>query len=420
MTMAVTVTEPAWLSARREAARRTYESLPVPTVREEAWRYTNLRGFDPEAYPIGMHAGGEDAEAGGIVPLSDVAGHLVQRGARVVHEELAVEGIVFGSLARLAAERPELVERRLGAVVSDDEKFAAGSSARWTDGVLLHVPRGVEVELPLRAAIQLGADGSAQYYRALIVLEENASATFIEEFSSQAPGYVNVVVELVLADGARLEYVTVQDHHPETRQFGSHRAHVGRDARLDWVAVGLGGTRAKSRMETLLAGQGASVKVTGAYFLSGREHLDYDTTQEHAAPATTSDLFFKGALTDRARSVWRGVIRVDEGAQKTDAYQQNRNLLLTPTAHADSIPGLEIEANDVRCTHGATIGRVDALQLFYLMARGLTRDEAERLIVRGFFEDVLERIGAPDVREAVAQAIEARIPRTGSTPTARR
>ena len=203
--------------------------------------------------------------------------------------------------------------------------------------------------------------------------------------------------------------MTSQKHHAGTRQFGTHRATIGRDAEVDWVVLGLGGTRAKSRIESYLADQGANAKVTGAYFLTGEEHADYDTTQEHAAPNTTSDLFFKGVLADHARAVWRGVIRVDKGAQKTDAYQENRNLLLSHDAHADSIPGLEIEANDVRCTHGATIGQIDRLQLFYLMSRGLSREQAERLIVRGFFQPVLDRIGSDEVRESLAAELEARM-----------
>ena len=215
---------------------------------------------------------------------------------------------------------------------------------------------------------------------------------------------------MIVADEAQLDYVTVQEHGSETRQFGTHRATVGRDAKLDWVAAAVGGNRAKSRMESYLGGRGANVKVTGAYYLTGREHVDYDTTQEHAAPDTFSDLAFKGVLDDRARAVWRGVIRVDKGAQKTDAYQENRNLLLSANAQATPIPGLEIEANDVRCTHGATVGQVDRSQIFYLMARGLTKSEAERLIVRGFFEDVLERIASPEVRQRVSDAIEARLP----------
>jgi Fe-S cluster assembly protein SufD len=382
--MTQTVSEPAWLAGRREAARERYAALPVPTNREEAWRFTNLRGFDPDAYEV-------------------------QRPELVLSEAEAPEGVWFGSIARAVEEVPELVERHYGSVVSDDEKFAAGNSAAWADGVFLHVPAGVEVAVPLRASLEL-ADAGAVHYRALIVLERGARAVFSEEFSAHGAGYVNAVVELVVADEARLEYVTTQRHGPEARQFGTHRAVVGRDAELDWVAIGLGGTRAKSRMESYLADRGAHVKVTGAYFLRGTEHADYDTTQEHAAPDTFSDLFFKGVLDDKARSVWRGVIRVDKGAQKTDAYQENRNLLLTPTAHADSIPGLEIEANDVRCTHGATIGQIDKLQLFYLTSRGLSRQEAEQLIVRGFFQPVLDRIGSDEVRETLAAAIEQRLP----------
>ena len=382
--MTQTVSEPAWLAGRRSQARDRYSSLPVPTNRDEAWRYTNLRGFDPDAF----------ATQAPLVTLTEA--------------ELP-DGVVFTGLAEAVAERPELVERHYGTVVSDDEKFAAGNAAQWADGVLLYVPAGVEVEVPLRATVELPGEGAAAFHRTLVVLEAGARATFAEDYSSSAPGYVNTVVELVVGDGARLEYVTTQKHHSETRQFGTHRATVGRDAEVDWVVLGLGGTRAKSRIESYLADQGANVRVTGAYFLIGSEHADYDTTQEHAAPNTSSDLFFKGVLADRSRAVWRGVIRVDKGAQKTDAYQENRNLLLSREAHADSIPGLEIEANDVRCTHGATIGQIDRLQLFYLMSRGLDREQAERLIVRGFFQPILDRIGSDEVRESLAAELEARM-----------
>jgi Fe-S cluster assembly protein SufD len=377
-----TVSEPVWLAGKRAAALETYTSLPVPSNREEAWRFTNLRGFDPDAFPT--HAGS--------LRLEGEAG-----------------GAVFASLARAVETHPQLVERYLGTVVSDGEKFAAANAAHWHDGVLLHVPAGVTVSAPLRSILELTDEGSALHHRVLIVLERGARATFVEEFRSEVPGYLNVVVELVCADEARLEYVTIQHHHAETRQFGTHRATVGRDAELDWVAAALGGTRAKSRMESLLAGPGAHVKVTGAYYLNGSEHIDYDTTQEHAAPNTTSDLAFKGVLDDRSRAVWRGVIRVDKGAQKTDAYQENRNLLLSTDAQATPIPGLEIEANDVRCTHGATVGQVDSAQLFYLMARGLDRKAAQRLIVRGFFEPVLDRIGSVEARDRLAAALESRI-----------
>jgi Fe-S cluster assembly protein SufD len=377
-----TVSEPAWLAGKRAAALETYTGLPVPSNREEAWRFTNLRGFDPDAFPAHPGSLELDGDAGGAV---------------------------FTTLARAVETHPHVLEQHLGSVVPDGEKFAAANAAHWRDGVLVHVPAGASVEAPLRAAVELTEEGSALHHRVLVVLERGARATFVEEFRSEVPGYLNVVVELVVADEAQLEYVTIQHHHAETRQFGTHRATVGRDAELDWVAAALGGTRAKSRMESLLAGPGARVKVTGAYYLNGSEHIDYDTTQEHAAPNTMSDLAFKGVLDDRARAVWRGVIRVDKGAQKTDAYQENRNLLLSTDAQATPIPGLEIEANDVRCTHGATVGQVDSAQLFYLMTRGLDRAGAQRMIVRGFFEPVLERIGSAQARDRLAAALESRI-----------
>ena len=185
---------------------------------------------------------------------------------------------------------------------------------------------------------------------------------------------------------------------------------MARDAELDWVAVALGSKTGKSRMESRLTGPGSRAKLTGAYVLDGAQHIDLDTTQEHDAPHATSDLFFKGVLSQQSRSVWRGVIRVAEGAQKTDAYQENRNLVLSPRAHADSIPGLEIKANDVRCTHGATIGRVDPEELYYLMSRGLDRAAAERLIVEGFFVDAFQRISSDELREQVQQALLAKLP----------
>ncbi len=206
--------------------------------------------------------------------------------------------------------------------------------------------------------------------------------------------------------------MSLQNLSQETWNFATHRATVGRDAELDWVAGGFGSRRGKVRIHNDLAGQGATSRVTGAYFADGTQHLDYDTFQQHHAPSTTSDFAFKGVLREEASVVWRGMIRVEEGAQKTNAYQENRNLILSPDAHADSIPGLEILANDVRCTHGATISQVDREQLFYAMSRGLTRGDAERLIVRGFFQDVLDRIELAPVREALADALEARIPQS--------
>ncbi len=302
---------------------------------------------------------------------------------------------------------------RLGALVGVDEKFAAHNAAVWEHGLLVVVPKGVELEQPLAVRIVNSVDGGALFFRLLVIAEEGSRFTLIEEYASSSPelnGYTNAVAELFVEQAAKLEYVSIQSLSQNTWHFASHHARVERDAELDWVAGGFGSRRGKVWIQNDLAGQGATSRVTGAYFADGDQHLDYDTYQLHVAPNTTSDFAFKGALRDRATAVWRGMIHVEKEAQRTNAYQENRNLMLSPTAHAVPIPGLEILANDVRCTHGATVGQVDRDQLFYLMARGLPRPEAERLIVRGFFTDVLDRIELEPVREALGQALEARIP----------
>jgi Fe-S cluster assembly protein SufD len=318
--------------------------------------------------------------------------------------ERAPDGITFEPLED---------DDRLGTIVGADDKFTAHNAAAWKHGLLVRVPKGVELEQPLYVRVANSDNNGSLFWRLLVVAEEGARFSLIEEYASASPelrAYSNAAVELFVDQGAKLEYVSLQNLSRETWHFATHHARVERDAELDWVAGGFGSKKGKIRIQNDLAGQGATSRVTGAYFADGTQHLDYDTFQEHIAPHTTSDFAFKGALRDTATAVWRGMIRVERDAQKTNAYQENRNLLLSPDAHADSIPGLEILANDVRCTHGATLGQVDREQLFYLMARGLSRAEAERLIVRGFFQDVLDRIELEPVREALADALEARIP----------
>ena len=384
----------------RTDALEAYRALPLPSTSDESWRFTSLKGFDPESFSangakeIATAAGMLELEAAGIVRVSE-AGIEIER---------APEGIRFEQLA----DHP-----RLGELVGADEKFAAHNAAMWEHGLLVHVPRGVTLEQPLYVRVVNSVEGGSLFWRLLVVAEPESSFTVIEEYVSTEPalsGYLNAAVEIFVEQGAKVEYVSVQSTSTETWHFGTHHARVERDAELDWVAGGFGSKKGKIRIQNDLAGPGATSRVTGAYFADGDQHLDYDTFQEHIAPNTTSDFAFKGALRDTSSAVWRGMIRVEKDAQKTNAYQENRNLLLSKTAHADSIPGLEILANDVRCTHGATLGQVDREQLFYLMARGLSRQEAERLIVRGFFQDVLDRIELEPVREALGAALEARIP----------
>jgi Fe-S cluster assembly protein SufD len=386
--------------ARTDLLER-YRAIPLPTTKDEHWRFTDLAGFDPDAWS--GNGAAQVARPPSMLEL-DVAGSAYV-GEAGIEIERAPDGIRFEPLT----DEHEL----LYSLVGFDEKFAAHNAAMWQHGLLVHIPRGVVVEKPLYVRIGNSVEEGSLFWRLLVVAEPESRFALIEEYASSAPelrAYSNAAVEIVVQQAAKVEYVSVQNLSRGTWHFASHHARVERDAELDWVAGGFGSAKGKVRIQNDLAGPGATSRVTGAYFADGTQHLDYDTFQEHMAPSTTSDFAFKGALRDTARAVWRGMIRVEEGAQKTNAYQENRNLLLSKTAHADSIPGLEILANDVRCTHGATLGQVDREQLFYLMARGLSRGEAERLIVRGFFQDVLDRIELEPVREALGAALEARIP----------
>jgi Fe-S cluster assembly protein SufD len=386
----------------RADALAAYERLPVPDTSQEHWRFTNLRGFDPTSF----------SDSKGQTPVTstesmlelDVAG-LAFVGEGGIEIERAPEGITFEPLTE---DHPRLHE-----LVGWDEKFAAHNAAQWQHGLLVHVPKGVELDRPLYVRIANSVEEGSLFWRLLVIAEEGARFSLIEEYVSGSPelaGYSNAVSELFVGQAAKLEYVSIQNLSRATWHFATHHARVERDAELDGVLGGFGSRKGKTWIQNDLAGPGAQSRVTGAYFADGEQHIDYDTFQEHMAPSTTSDFAFKGALRDAATAVWRGMIRVEKEAQQTDAYQESRALMLSPDAHAVPIPGLEILANDVRCTHGATVGRVDRDELFYAMARGLTRAEAERLIIRGFFQDILDRIELEPVREAVAAALEARIP----------
>jgi Fe-S cluster assembly protein SufD len=389
---------------KAEALER-YGDLPLPDTNEEHWRFTDLKGFDPDSF--GQVRGQTlDTAPEGMLEL-DVAGlaTITEHGVEIERAPEGV-GVTFEPLTEEHA--------RLYSLVGWDEKFAAHNAALWEHGLLVVVPKGVELEKPLYVRVTNSSDGGSLFWRLLVVAEEGARFTLIEEAASASPdlrSYTNTAQEFFLEQASKFEYVSIQNLSRETWHFGSHHARLERDAELDWVAGGFGSKKGKVRIQNDLAGEGATSRVTGAYFADSEQHLDYDTFQEHIAPHTTSDFAFKGALRDRATAVWRGMIRVERDAQKTNAYQENRNLMLSPTTHAVPIPGLEILANDVRCTHGATVSRVDRDELFYAMARGLSRGEAERLIVRGFFQDILDRIELEPVREAVAAALEARIPR---------
>jgi Fe-S cluster assembly protein SufD len=296
----------------------------------------------------------------------------------------------------------------LGFVTAAEDAFVALNEAGERATTYVHVAKGVVVEEPISLGL-VAAAGTLVNQHTVIVLEEGAQVEVWEQFLSEGDAVANVVTELKLGDNSSLRYVCGQGLAEDAWIFGAQRAEVGRDASLDWVALGFGSARGHVRMGTRLVGQGASARVTGAYATHGRQHIDFDTTQEHAAENTFSDLAFRGVLTDRSSAVWKGNIIVDPGAQKTDAFQESRNLLLSKRAHADAIPGLEIEANDVRCTHAAAVAQVDPEQLFYLRSRGLHESEAKRLVIEGFLSALVERFAEGPVRERLAEAIDARL-----------
>jgi Fe-S cluster assembly protein SufD len=276
----------------------------------------------------------------------------------------------------------------------------------------VYVPRGVVLENPISLNVVQAKAGTLVNQRTLIVVEDGAQAEVWEQFlsgSDELDGVFNVATELIVGQNASLRYVCGQDLSEKSWIFGTQRAAIGRDGRLDWVALGFGSARGHVRMDTRLAGEGADARVTGAYATHGRQHIDFDTTQVHAAANTTSDLAFRGVLTGRSNAVWKGNIIVDPGAQKTDAFQESRNLLLSKRAHADAIPGLEIQANDVRCTHAAAVAQVDPEQLFYLGSHGLPEPVAKRLVIEGFLSALVERFEEGPVREILADALERRL-----------
>jgi Fe-S cluster assembly protein SufD len=302
--------------------------------------------------------------------------------------------------------------RHFGSLVASEDPVVARNEAGWEGGAFVYVPRGVKVDAPIVVTVVQAQAQTALQWRTLVVLEEGAEAEVWEQYVSaedDTDALFNTVVELSVGQNANLRYVCAQGLSEKSWIFGSQRAVVERDGALDWIALGFGAGNGRVAMETNLAGPGADAKVTGAYATHGRQHLDYATTQEHAAANTTSDLAFRGILDGRSNTVWSGMIKVDPDAQQIDAFQESRNLLLTKNAHADAIPGLEILANDVRCTHAAAIAQIDPEQLFYLRSRGLNLEDAKRLVIEGFLEATVERFEAGFVREAVAGALERRL-----------
>ena len=414
--------EPAWLTEIRRKAWTRFQDVPMPSVRDEEWMRTDIRLFKLDRYELPDSAAFEAASqialphallAAGV----DLGGRAVAMNSHVVAGELAPkwtkQGVLFGSLSRLISEHGDLLrpffERRV--VDPYKDKFSALNAACWSGGTLLYVPKNVKLDEPLHSLSAI-SDGGVDLGKTLVILEKGADATLLSETASTTVtggGMHCGSIELIVEQAARLRYVNLQNWGNDVWHFAHQKGVVGREGRLQWTIGALGARLAKVNQHVAMTGPDAEVQVNGVMFTEGRQHLSYATHQHHQAPYCKSDLLYKTALQDQSRTVWRGMIRVDKPAQRTDAYQRNDNLMLSRNARADSIPGLEIEADDVRCTHGSTSGRVDEQQLFYAMTRGYTRREAVRMIVAGFFQQVFDRITIESVREALGEAIGQRV-----------
>lgn len=409
--------EATFLRQYRQQAWKLFEALGLPKTTEEAWRRTDIRNLQAGSFilPDKKLAAKLPAIPRRLLKPLVGKGHggqiIMGPGGTSVElsKAIAKQGVVFTDLATAAKKHPELLKKALGKVVKPGEgKFAAMAAALASRGVLLYVPKGVTVEEPLHSVLWGPGSGLAYFSHLLVWVEDGASVTFVHESASPTADQQTLhagIVELYVGSGASLRFVELQSWGEHVWNFSHERARLQRDAKLDWIFGALGSKLTKNFSEINLEGEGGTARMSGFYFTDGEQHLDHDTQQNHLAPHTTSDLLFKGALEEKSRSVWQGMIYVAPGAQRTDGYQANRNLVLSRQARADSIPGLEILADDVRCTHGATVGKIDDTELFYLLSRGITNPEARRLIVEGFFDPIMQRIPFEGVRARFQQAI---------------
>jgi Fe-S cluster assembly protein SufD len=408
--------EPSWLRSRRLDSFGVYERTPMPDTRRDAdWRQVDLKGLDLESFEAFQQPDGSAAAP--YVPES--LGVLAQRGTgsatgAVSDPELARRGVIFCPLWQAAVRYPELVERYLFSTLRPErDKFTALHTAFFSGGTFLYVPDGVSLDRPLVGQFWSAGSGGSALPHTLIVAGKGSRLEYLDEFLSPAGDEAAIASgssEIFLEEGASVSYVALHRWGEQAWQFAAQRVLLDRDAHFQGVNVGLGGRFARLRMEAILQGAGSSARLRGLFFGTGRQGFDFRTLQDHLAPHTTSDLLYKGALRDAARSVYVGVVRVEKEARGTSANQANRNLLLSEKARATSEPILEIENNDIlRCSHGATVGPVDPEHLFYLTSRGIPKAVAERMLVQGFLSEVLDQIPVAYARQVVEEELARRI-----------
>jgi Fe-S cluster assembly protein SufD len=405
---------PGSTGALRRQAFEEFRTLPMPSPETEEWRYTDLSGFafDLEPHVPGHGAGTPEQDAGAL------AATMLQHNSSVVMttsaQDLEAQGVIFCDLDVAAEKFPELVDPHLHRLVPTGRtRFTALHGAFRTGGTFLYVPPDVAIAMPLQTLTYLDADGAAVFPHTLLVADRGAEVTFIDRYASPDLGRAlsDAVTEIVIGDGAHVRYVSIQEWGSGVTHLGVQRAEVGRDAEFRSLAIGLGASLARAETETILAAPGGFSEMLGIFFADEQQHFDHRSIQDHVAPNCTSDLLYKGALRDASRAVYSGWVHVRPDAQKTIAMQTSRNIVLSEHAKADAIPNLEIEANDVKCGHAASVGPVDDEAVFYMESRGIPHDEAERLIVTGFFQEVLDRVTIDEVRRGGELAIQEELER---------
>lgn len=413
-------------SEYKKKAWEAFQAIPYPTTNDEAWRRTTLRSMKMDSFRLPNGKAPQVEEEAIETGIFDITaqehkgGQALQtpRGVQVqLDPELAGKGVVFTDIRTAAREHPELVEKVLGKIVKpEDGKFAALTGAFAENGIFLYVPEGVRLQKTVHGLTWTPGKSLAHLSHLLIYIEKGAELNYIHESTSpegvDGQTFSGENWEIHVGQGANLNFVEFQTFGHHVWSFAHKKAQVDRDGHLHWVMGSLGSRLSKHFSSFDLIGQGAEGRVSGLYFGDGEQHLTYNTKQSHLAPRTYSDLLYKGVLTENSRSVWRGMIYVSPGSQYIDGYQANRNMILSDNARADSIPGLEIQNDEVRCTHGSTVGKVDPEQLFYLQTRGVPLEEARRLIVYGFFEDVMKRIPFDDVKERLRADVRKKLAQT--------
>ncbi len=418
--------EPDWVRQKRLEAWSAYEELPMPSRTDEEWRRTDIRRLPIEDVAPFAGLGGRvsklsDLQDDIVSSLGDPelrSGINVQIDGSTVYSELAQDladqGVILSDLATAIEQHPDLVKQYFmtDGVPARDNKFAALHGAFWSGGTFVYVPKNVHAEVPLRSHVYASTAGSAIFPHTLVIAEEGSSVVVVDSWSSPTtdePVIASAAVEIFAHEATNVRYVQIQNWGRNVWNFIDQRSILSQDAQVNALNVALGSRLSKALISGHMIGPGAAAEMLGLYFADERQHIDHQTRQMHISPYCSSDLLFKGAIKDRAHTVYSGLIKVFPNAQRTDAYQANRNLVLSRTARADTIPNLEIGANDVRCTHGATVGQVEEEYIFYLMSRGINRTEAVKLIVDGFFDEVIERVPVPEVQEEVRAAIARKI-----------